>query len=78
MRLDESDWDSQAGRAVNVHWIIDAATLSVERFGTVTQAYGDLEFERLIRSAGFGGIETFTSLAGEASDPNYFVLLASA
>jgi SAM-dependent methyltransferase len=77
VRLDESDWDGTTGRAINLHWIIDAATLAVERFGTVTHAYSDAEFERLILGAGFTGVETFPSLGGEATDPNLFVLVAS-
>ena len=78
VRMDESRWDETTMRATNLHWIIDAGTGDVRRFGTVTQAYRDAAYDDLLARAGFREVTRAPSLAGDDADPSYIVRLASA
>jgi SAM-dependent methyltransferase len=77
LRMDESRWDAETSRSTNLNWVLDPATLSVQRFGTVTQGYSEQDYARLLADAGFPRQERYASLTGDGSDENYIVLLAS-
>jgi SAM-dependent methyltransferase len=77
LRMDESQWNAEKVRAVNLNWVMEGETFSVERFGTVTQGYSEDEYGRLLASAGFSRHEQYPALSGDAAETNYTVLLAS-
>jgi SAM-dependent methyltransferase len=76
LRLDESRWDGQTQTACNLHWIFDSQD-EVRRYGTVTHAYSDDEYDELLHAVGFSTIERAPSLDGGGADANYAVLIAS-
>jgi hypothetical protein len=75
--MDESRWDAGLAQAVNLHWIVDGATLSVERSGTVTHAYSADDYVTLLTDAGFSRQLRHPALSQDAPDTNYTVLVAS-
>jgi len=77
IRMDESRWDANRSCAISLNWVVDFNTASVERFGTLTQAYSENELARLLSQSGFVHYEPYPSLTGEASDGTYTVWVAS-
>ncbi len=57
------------------HWVVDAATAAVTRYGARLQGYSDAEYRELLANCGFGEIVAYPSLHGEA-DPGQANLIA--
>jgi SAM-dependent methyltransferase len=62
--LEEHFWHADCSAATTRYFIVDAATGTVDRYASTSQAYTDNEYDALLIHAGFSGIERFPSLAG--------------
>jgi SAM-dependent methyltransferase len=76
LRCDQSFWLEDFGGAAGRHWIIDAATSEVTRYGWTMLAYDDAAYESLLIDAGLRLIARYDSLTGEADGAGFPVLLA--
>jgi SAM-dependent methyltransferase len=77
IRCDESFWHEASSHAVGRHWIIDAASAEVSRFGWTMRAYTDEEYEALLTEAGLKLAARYDSLLGEPNGAGLPVLLAT-
>ena len=76
LRCDQSFWLEDANTATGRHWIVDAATSEVTRFGWTMLAYDDAAYESLLADAGLRVVQRFDSLTGEPNSSGFPVLLA--
>jgi SAM-dependent methyltransferase len=76
--LEEHFWHDGQCAATTRYFIIDAATGTVKKYASTSQAYRDDEYDRILTEAGFSGIRRFPSLTGTKrhSQEGLFVLLA--
>lgn len=77
IRCDESFWHEASGHAMGRHWIVDAASAEVSRFGWTMRAYTDEEYEALLTEAGLKLAARYDSLLGEPNGAGLPVLLAT-
>ena len=55
--LQRNHWDKSTSCAVSNYFVLDAASAEVSRFSSVMQSYADVEYEGMLRRAGFGTLE---------------------
>lgn len=55
--LQRNHWDKSTARAVSSYFVVDAASAEVASFRSVMQSYADVEYEGMLRRAGFGTLE---------------------
>lgn len=67
--LHEFFWDAEHHVTTERYAIVDAQTAHVTRFAFSTQAYTDEDFGRLLTECGFGEIQFWPSLLGQADLP---------
>jgi SAM-dependent methyltransferase len=77
LHLEESFWLPESAHAAGRHWIVDAATGEVTRHGWTMKAHTDASFEALLSAAGLRLTARFDTLAGDAGDLDFPVLLAT-
>ena len=76
--LQENSWDAEAAASTNRFMVIDASTGAVSSYALSNEAYNEEEIEDALRTAGFGGVESFPSLTGTAvaGEPDLPVVVA--
>ncbi len=62
--LEEHFWHADCCAATTRYFIVNAATGTVDRYASTSQAYTNDEYDELLTNAGFSGIQRFPSLAG--------------
>ncbi len=62
--LEEHTWHPECHAATTRYFIVDAASGTVERYASTSQAYTDDDYDQLLLDAGFADIRQFPSLAG--------------
>jgi SAM-dependent methyltransferase len=74
----EHHWHEVERARTTRYFVVDAGSGAVTRHAQSLQAYGDGEYDRLLREAGFAGIRRFPSLTGDDAgvEPGLFVLVA--
>src|SRR5512146_1323769 len=75
LRCDQSFWLEAERLAAGRHWIIDATTSDVTRYGWTMLAYDDAGYEALLADAGLRLTARYDSLTGEADGAGFPVLL---
>jgi len=76
--LMESFWDEAQTIATERFFIIDAETAQVTRYAASTIAYDEAQMTRMVREAGFSGVEFQPSLTGKAATraDEFYVVIA--
>jgi SAM-dependent methyltransferase len=67
--LEEFFWHPAERAATRRHFVVDLETQEVTRYASSLQAYADVDYEGLLREAGFAAVEGYASLIG-AADPS--------
>ncbi|RIK35160.1 MAG: class I SAM-dependent methyltransferase [Chloroflexi bacterium] len=75
--LHESFWNAEHGAAVQRHYVIDAATAEVRRYGQSIQAYDDAGYAALLESSGLRLADRYPSLTGAEEDDGDFVVMVA-
>lgn len=75
--LDESIWHAQAQVAQSRHYVVDALTGDVQRYGQCVQAYTLDEYRALFASEHLTLARTYPSLGEHEADPDFVVLCAN-
>jgi SAM-dependent methyltransferase len=77
LRLEQGFWHADSGHATGRHWIIDAATGEVTKYGWTMRAYTDAEYEGLLSEAGLRLLARYANLTGSDEPSDFCVLLAA-
>jgi SAM-dependent methyltransferase len=77
VRLDEGFWHAETSHATGRHWVIDAATGAVARYGWTMRAYTDAEYETLLAETGLRLLARHANLTGTDEPSEFPVLLAA-
>jgi hypothetical protein len=77
LRLDQQFWLEDSAHAVGRHWVVDAATGEVTKYGWSMRAYTDAEYESLLAEAGLKLLARYENLTGTEEKSEFPVLLAS-
>jgi SAM-dependent methyltransferase len=67
--LQENFWNAEDSVAIIRYYVIDAATGEVARHSSSTQAYTNQEYRSLLAECGFGEPVFYSSLGGDAGNP---------
>lgn len=76
--LEEGHWDEDAQAATRRYYVVDATNAHVTRHAASYQAYGDGEYEALLKAAGFVHVRQFDWLAPvQHGEPSELLLLTA-
>jgi SAM-dependent methyltransferase len=64
--LQENFWDEEAAASTTRFMVIDAETGAVSRYALSNEAYTAEELDDVLRTVGFGEVQSFPSLSGKA------------
>ena len=77
LRLDQSFWLEDSAHASGRHWVIDATSAEVTKYGWSMRAYTNAEYEALLTEAGLNLLNRYANLTGTDEASEFPVLLAS-
>ena len=77
LRLDQSFWLEDSAHAAGRHWVIDAASSEVTKYGWTMRAYTDAEYEALLADAGLELLSRHANLEGTDKPSEFPVLFAA-
>ena len=77
LSLKESFWDENACAAMQRHYIIDAATGEVSRYGQTINAYDDDGYRELLVDAGFENVTISPSMGEDEGTEDLIIITAT-
>jgi hypothetical protein len=77
LRLDQSFWLEDTAHSSGRHWVIDATSGAVTKYGWSMRAYTSSEYEALLTEAGLHLLDRYANLTGTDEASEFPALLAS-